>query len=174
MLNTNNLEGKIRNLEVENQKLSDNIGGTFFFLGQNVKKYPESVEYVHSNHFSIANHSFSHPQFPKISFEQQKYELEQTNELIEKITSEPVTLFRPPYGASNGATLDLMKGKNMNMVFWNRDTEDWKTKNSSKILNYVVTSKSSGSIILLHESKEVVDSLPMNNRTFTSPRITNR
>jgi len=48
----------------------------------------------------------------------------------------------------------------MRIFFWNRDTEDWKTKNSSKILNYVVTSKSSGSIILLHESHEVVDTLP--------------
>lgn len=48
----------------------------------------------------------------------------------------------------------------MRIFFWNRDTEDWKTKNSSKILNYVVTSKSSGSIILLHESQEVVDTLP--------------
>jgi peptidoglycan/xylan/chitin deacetylase (PgdA/CDA1 family) len=46
------------------------------------------------------------------------------------------------------------------MVLWNADPKDWKSDNANEILDYVINSKASGSIILLHESPPVIEALP--------------
>ena len=136
------------------------VGGTFFFIGKNVEKHYDSIQYVKSNGYSIGSHSMHHHNFTNLSVEQQEYELLHTNKLIENITQEKITLFRPPYGSKNEITIELMDKTNTKMVLWNADTEDWKSQNANEIVNYVVNSKTSGSIILLHESQAVIEALP--------------
>lgn len=137
-----------------------NVGATFFFIGQNIATYPEHVEYVHTNGFSIGNHSTDHALYPKLIMEDQEQNILTTNQLIEEITLQPVVLFRPPYGSHNQDTQELIEQHQMKMVLWNSDTEDWKASNADKILEYVKNNKTPGAIILLHETEETVQALP--------------
>ncbi len=136
------------------------VGGTFFFIGKNVLKYPNHVQYVHANGYKIGSHSMNHTDLIRLSYEKQELDLLHTNQLIEDVIQEKVTLFRPPYGSNNEDTLQIMNNNQAKMVLWNTDTQDWKSHNADKIMNAVRTSKTSGSIILLHESQAVVDALP--------------
>lgn len=136
------------------------VGSTFFFVGINVKRYPDNVRYVQSNGYSIGSHSMHHVAMSTLSSEKQKDELLQSVKAIEDITNEKVVLFRPPYESFNKQTIDVLHAYNEKMILWNRDSEDWKTRNAAKIVNYVHNTKASGSIILLHESQAVVDALP--------------
>nr|WP_280521268.1 polysaccharide deacetylase family protein [Paenibacillus mangrovi] len=137
------------------------VGGTFFFVGTQVKKFPESVKYVGEHGFSIGNHSMSHANLQKLSLAEQQAEILGNNRLIESITSKPVVLFRPPYGSMNAQTKEIVEYANMKITMWNRDPEDWKfKKNPQKVLSYIEHSKTRGSVILLHESKETVELLP--------------
>ncbi|MBS4174283.1 polysaccharide deacetylase family protein [Bacillus sp. FJAT-49736] len=136
------------------------VGGTFFYIGQNVKKYPESVQYTHKNGFVIGNHSMTHPEFTKLSYEKQERELLETNQLIKQITHEPVRLFRPPYGSIDNNTRKLLNNHHYKMVLWNKDPRDWQNHDPKKIVHYIKSNHPSGSIIILHESEAVVDALP--------------
>ncbi|GBF11509.1 polysaccharide deacetylase family protein [Tepidibacillus sp. HK-1] len=136
------------------------VGGTFFFIGLNAKKYPDYVKYVNSNGYSIGNHSLNHTNFTNLSYEKQEINLIKANQIIEEIIPDTVVLFRPPFGAKNELTIDLINKNHKKMVLWNKDTEDWKDNNPDEILNYIHNSKASGSIILLHESQAVIDALP--------------
>ena len=136
------------------------VGGTFFYIGTNVKQYPEYVEYAKKNGFSIGSHSMSHAKFTKLLIKKQEKEILQSNQLIEKITGESVVLFRPPYGARNNSTVSLAGKNDLDIVLWNIDTVDWKSRNSKKIIQAVKKENASGSIILLHESKATLDALP--------------
>ncbi|GAA0839634.1 hypothetical protein GCM10008915_33590 [Bifidobacterium pullorum subsp. gallinarum] len=136
------------------------VGGTFFFVGTNVKKHPDYVQAIHANGFSIGSHSMTHSQMSSLSYKQQEMELTRVAELIENITHEKLVLFRPPYGAFDGQTEALSRHQGNKMVLWNRDPEDWLTRDEDKILDYVQHIEASGSIILLHESQAVVDALP--------------
>lgn len=136
------------------------VGGTFFFIGQNVKKYPEHIKYAQSNGYSIGSHSLNHIDMPTTSYANQKNELVQSIELLEEITNEEVTLFRPPYGSFNKHIKDLIHENQYKMVLWNNDPEDWKTRDADKIFDDIHNSQVSGSIILFHESQAVVDALP--------------
>jgi len=135
-------------------------GGTFFFIGNNVTRYPKAVQYANAKGYTIGNHSMDHADLTALNHKQQQYELLHTNKLIEQITHKKVSLFRPPYGAKNDQLINLIKKTNSKMVLWNRDTEDWKNRNAKVILKYVQDSEASGSIILLHESQASVEALP--------------
>ncbi|WP_214482862.1 polysaccharide deacetylase family protein [Bacillus sp. SM2101] len=136
------------------------VGGTFFFTGVNVKKYPEYVKYAQSNNYSIGSHSMYHKELTNLSLHNQEHEIIQANLLIEELTNEPVTLFRPPYGSNNESTIELLEKHQHKMVLWNKDPKDWKVQSSNEIINYIRSSNPSGSIILLHESQAVIDALP--------------
>lgn len=136
------------------------VGGTFFYNGVNVKKHKDAVHYAKVNGYSIGNHSMTHPLLTKLDYVNQEKELIEANQIIEEIIGEKVTLFRPPYGATNETTIDIANKHGNKLVFWNIDPEDWKIRNSDEIVNEILTSNPSGSIILLHESQYVVDALP--------------
>lgn len=136
------------------------VGGTFFFLGINAKKLPDHVRYVQSNGYSIGSHSMDHSEMTKLSIEAQKNQLLQSSKIIEDITKEEVVLFRPPYGDVNEQVEDIIYNNEFKIVLWNRDSEDWKTNDSNKIFKYVRDTDVSGSIIIFHESKSVIDALP--------------
>ncbi len=136
------------------------VGGTFFYIGDNVQRYPDCVQYAYSNGYSVGSHSMHHNDFLKLSYKNQEDDLVRTSNLITNITKQDTTLFRPPYGAKNQATIELMQKHQFKMVLWDKDTEDWKNRNTNTIINYVKSHTESGSIILLHETKPSLDALP--------------
>jgi len=137
-----------------------NVGGTFFFTGTNIKKYPDRIKYIKSNGYSIGSHSMTHSDMKTLTYENQEIEIVESIKLLEQITHEKIVLFRPPYGSFTTHVKDLINEHQYKMVLWNNDTKDWKTRDADKIFNYIQNSDVSGSIILLHESQAVIDSLP--------------
>ena len=135
-------------------------GGTFFYIGTRVKEYPEYVEYAKNNGFSIGSHSMSHSSFTRLPIKKQEKEILQSDQLIKQITHEPVILFRPPYGAKNNSTEKLAQKYHLDIVLWDIDTEDWKSRNSKMIIQSVKKENASGSIILFHESQATLKALP--------------
>lgn len=136
------------------------VGGTFFFIGKNVKKYPDYVQYVHDNGYSIGNHSLTHVQMSSISYEEQKSEVSLTSQAISDITNEEVELFRPPYGAFDENTKKILHDNKQKMIVWNNDPKDWEFRNSNHIFNHIQKSTTSGSIIILHENEHTLKALP--------------
>lgn len=135
-------------------------GGTFFLIGSNMGEHSDSVEYIHDNNFSIGTHSVNHINFASSSLATQKGELQQSIEMIEAVTGESVTLFRPPYSQMNEDTKQLSRELGQRIVLWNNDPKDWESRNASNILQQVKSQDVSGSIILLHETEATVEALP--------------
>ena len=145
-----------------------NVGGTFFFVGNNVNKYPEYVTYVQSSGYSIGNHSTSHKELTKISKGEIKEEIDLTESYLKEITGQSIDLFRPPYGSMNNDLLTTISDRNFKTIMWNRDTEDWNSRDTNAIINYVFETESSGSIYLFHELEATVEALPIIIEHFQS------
>ena len=137
-----------------------NVGGTFFFIGNNSNKHPDIVQYVHENGYAIGSHSMKHDNMIKLTYEQQETDLLHTTAILEGIIKEDVNLYRPPYGSFNSFTENLVQAYDKQIVLWDSDTRDWQTRDAQKIIQYVKSIDANGSIILLHESQAVVDALP--------------
>jgi len=130
-----------------------NAKASFFFIGENIKKYPKIAQQVYKEGHLIGNHSFYHKNsfpisFPKII----KKEIKQTQDEIFKITNCPNQFFRPPFGVTNTFVFKALKGFNLKVIGWNirtLDTVDSKDRN--KILDKTIRKLRSGDIILLHD-----------------------
>lgn len=125
-----------------------NVKATFFVLGKNLAGNEEIIKRIVAEGHEVANHSWSHPNFVKLSPEQVKQEIEQTQTVIEGIIGKKPVMARPPYGAVNQSVMDAM---NLPAMYWSIDTLDWQSRNPQAILNVVKANVSPGSIILMHD-----------------------
>ena len=79
------------------------IKATFFVIGENVAEHPEIVARAAQEGHEIANHSWSHPNFGKMSDEGVRSQLQRTDDAIKSATGKRPTLMRPPTGRSRHA-----------------------------------------------------------------------
>lgn len=128
---------------------------TFFVVGAWVDKYPESVKQLHEAGHKIMNHSNTHPNMPSLSDAQKKDELISCNKKIAAITGETPTLFRPPYGDYDNATIEACEALGMYCIQWDVDSLDWKENATAESICKRVTNKAkNGSIVLFHNDAD--------------------
>src|SRR2546430_4197491 len=75
------------------------IKATFFVIGENVAEHPEIVTRAAREGHEIGNHSWSHPNFGKMSDDSVRSQLRRTDDAIRGATGSRPTLMRPPYGS---------------------------------------------------------------------------
>ena len=79
-----------------------NIPAIFFAVGENLEKDPEPAVHALKKGFLTGNHSYSHPAFSKLTFEEAVEEIRKTEELLDRVYSAAGTerirkFFRFPY-----------------------------------------------------------------------------
>jgi peptidoglycan/xylan/chitin deacetylase (PgdA/CDA1 family) len=136
------------------------VAGTFLFVGRNVGHYPEEAAYVAEHGMAVGNHSWDHSKLTKLGIDAISANIEQANQAIATITALPVSVFRPPYGATNDDVEIATEELGMKMLMWNRDPEDWKADTSDDIVRYFKQLSASGGIYVMHEKKATLDALP--------------
>ena len=83
------------------------IKALMFAVGTHVEKYPENVIYALGRGMIVGNHSYSHPNFAEISFEEGIKEIKKTDALLDDIYKQAgverkYKPFRFPYGSKGG------------------------------------------------------------------------
>ena len=155
-----------------------NIKATFFVLGTQVEKMPETLKRVYKEGHYIANHGYSH-QYSQIytSPESVLEEYNKCNEIVAKTIGVPEYnshLFRFPGGSVGGKyseikteAITLLEQNNVLHVDWNALTGDSEKVNPSEeylMNNLQKTTKDKNSIvILMHDAQAkrvTVDYLP--------------
>ncbi len=132
-----------------------NAKATFFVVGAWVDKYPESVKALSDAGHQVMNHSNTHPYMTKIDTSQKLDEIKSCNKKIYDITGVTPTLFRPPYGDYDNATIEAVESLGMYTIQWDVDSLDWKDSATSDSICKRVTSKvKNGSIVLFHNDAD--------------------
>lgn len=121
---------------------------TFFVLGNRVERYPELVDKIVQEGHEVGNHSWSHPDFTKLSQEKVKNELDHTAAQVEQAAGVSPIAVRPPYGATNDAVNEVIGQK---PLLWTIDTLDWKSHDPKAICSIVKKEAKNGSIVLMHD-----------------------
>ena len=134
------------------------IKATFFVLGKNVAGNEEILKRMKSDGHVIGNHSWSHPVLSKLSLDEAKKQITDTEAALTKVLGSSSKLMRPPYGA---ITDDIRNSLDLSFIMWNVDSLDWKSKNEASILTEIQREVKNGSIILMHDiHAETVHALP--------------
>ena len=130
-----------------------NIHATFFVVGKNAENNQDILKQIYSEGHEIGNHTYSHPDFRKIKSDQVIIEIEQTQNIIEKITGLKPRLFRPPGGYLSNPIMDVVTSQNYTTVLWSwrQDTADWKCPPVQNVVDVVLNNIRDGDIILFHD-----------------------
>ena len=126
------------------------IQATFFVVGQNVRDYPEVVERMHKEGHQIGIHHDRHTSSWLLTPSQLSYEIKGTHRAIKTVTGDSPTLYRPPWGFLNAATLFVTKS--YQIILWSHVFHDWKIGScKSGLLEGLRNTPADGSIVLLHD-----------------------
>ena len=124
---------------------------TFFLIGSKVSSQANVVRSIQARGHQLGNHSWSHPELPKLPVDQIAGEVDRTNEAIKQVTGVTPAILRPPYGAVNGVVLEQLRLRGMSSILWSVDTRDWADRNSDIVCSRAVAGARPGAIILMHD-----------------------
>ena len=123
---------------------------TFFIVGEWAEKYPESVRLIANQGHEIANHSYSHNHYKKMSKEEILNDIKKCDDLLYEITDIKPILFRAAYGEYNDDVVTACDETGRYYIQWSVDSIDYGDASENDIYQRVVSKTEAGSIILMH------------------------
>lgn len=122
------------------------VKATFFMVGDNVRKHPETYRMVAGRGHCIGNHTFNHIQGIRTLTGNYLANVEKAAEWI------PGNLFRPPHGHMRFRQVFKLK-KKYRIIMWDVVTRDYNSRlTPEKVLSHVKRYARNGSIIVFHDS----------------------
>ena len=132
------------------------VRATFFLIGKNVSSYPKIAQRMAQEGHSIGSHTYSHKSLIPLSAKNTYREIKNAEAAIEEATGIRPTLFRPLRGVYSGYARELLKEERYTLVLWDLSAVDWAELAPKRIVANVVNKVKPGSIILLHDSGDLI------------------
>ncbi|HCN49026.1 MAG TPA: polysaccharide deacetylase family protein [Chryseobacterium sp.] len=159
------------------------VKATFFCIGKQIEKYPETFQRIIAEGHTIGNHTLSHSNSTGfLSASKMRAEIENCDKVMKTMGNIETDLYRPPFGVTNPNIAKAIRQTNKISIGWNVRSLDTITDNEKKIYQRITKNLKKGSIILLHDTSEktyrvLVDLLVFledkKYSTFTVDSITN-
>ncbi|MCX4744961.1 polysaccharide deacetylase family protein [Kitasatospora sp. NBC_01287] len=127
------------------------VTATFFMIGMNVKRYPDTVRQVVEAGHQVGNHTWSHPDLGTLSRAGVRREIERTSDIIATTCGERPALFRAPGGHFTRNSYAVCADLGLRSICWNVDPEDWSNPGAAAITSRVLSTTRTSSIVLNHD-----------------------
>ncbi len=142
------------------------IKATFFCVGDNLKKHPETAKQLLTEGHQIGNHTMHHIKGWKHKNIDYLKDIEDCDTEIRKIHEQmndekaQPRLFRPPYGQIKPSQIKLLREKGYEIIQWSNLSCDYdKHLNCEKSLSALVKNAKPGSIVVFHDSEKAENQL---------------
>lgn len=128
----------------------------FFVMGQFLEDpaAQDIIKEIYDMGFEIGNHSYSHPVMTDLTYDEQKEEIEKTNELVKEATGEYPRFFRAPHGMYDENTEAILSENNIVNMNWTYGY-DWEEQymNGPALADIMVNTEflGSGANLLMHD-----------------------
>ncbi len=127
-----------------------NCKASFFVLGKWAKDNPDAMKKIVSEGHEIGNHSYNHTYYTTLSEEEMLLDIEKCNQEIKKACGVTPTLFRAPSGDYNNDVVSASEKAGMKYIQWSVDSLDWRGLDANQMLERILPTTKSGSILLFH------------------------
>lgn len=134
---------------------------TFFVSGRWAENNADMVRRMYLSGHEIQSHGYKHKLSTNISQEEEKQEIQKTEDAIYQILGEKTTVYAPPSGDYDGETVNLCREMGYKLSLWSADTIDWREGSTADvILQRILKKPMEGAIVLMHPKPESVKALP--------------
>ena len=124
---------------------------TFFVLISRVERYRHLLEEVIAAGHEIGLHGVDHRRLPDFPAHEVAARTGEARDRLQEIIGQPVTWFRPPYGAQSLETWHAVVSTGLTPVLWSHSLRDWQTVPDETRHDIAVDSARPGSIMLAHD-----------------------
>lgn len=138
---------------------ASNIKVAFFVTGKWAENNTELLKLIADSGHIIGNHGHSHRDHSKLDYEQNRIEIEKTQDIIKGITGKTPEYFAPPSGAYNANTIKASEDLGCKVILWSIDTIDWKRDGVQNIIARVDKKAHGGGIVLMHPTDQTLEAL---------------
>jgi peptidoglycan/xylan/chitin deacetylase (PgdA/CDA1 family) len=126
---------------------------TFFCVGDNVKKYPETYAAIIDKGHRTGNHSLNHLNGWKTTNQEYYNNIEQCRKFVDS------NLFRPPYGRIKPAQIEVLIHQ-YQIVMWSILSFDFdKNISPNQCFQNTIAHTKAGSIVVFHDSEKAKENL---------------
>lgn len=126
-----------------------NASGTFFCIGDNIRKHPETFKKIVDRGHRTGNHTFHHLNGWSCTGDEYRMDVLKCEEVL-GIKAE-TRLFRPPYGKLHFSYKNYIPG--MKVIMWDLLTYDYDASLNPKMaLEKICSLTRPGSIVVFHDS----------------------
>ena len=126
--------------------------GTFFMVGDNIRKYPHILDLVYKNGHGEGNHTMHHVKGWDMSAEEYVEDIRRFTDYVADDFG--YGLFRPPFGQINFRAMNKIC-EHYEVIMWDILTKDYlKTLNISRAQKRIRKATRPGSIIVFHDSEK--------------------
>lgn len=134
------------------------VKATFFWVGENLLKYPHLAQEVVRRGHKIGNHTYNHLSGWSVSSDEYKTNIQKTDAIIRETVPlycerNTERLFRPPYGKMRRDVYKWLQTNGYTIVLWDLVTHDYNRRYPPQEIERIsMRYVRDGSIILMHDS----------------------
>jgi peptidoglycan/xylan/chitin deacetylase (PgdA/CDA1 family) len=139
-----------------------NVPATFFIVSRRIvgklgEKSREVLARQVKAGFTIASHSYSHPNLRGSNAAKLSLEIDDAIRILAKESGKQIALFRAPFGALDNTSRGWLKKRGLTEAFWSVDTLDWQATDVQKLRKKTINMilKQEGGVVLLHDIKPI-------------------
>lgn len=149
-----------------------NAKATFFCVGENIIKYPNTYQQIIDNGHAVGNHTHNHLNGWKTPTSKYLKNIKESDKYMNENSSfkiQNTKLFRPPYGKIKFSQIKELKNNGFKIIMWDVLSGDFdKNISNEKVLNNILKSTVNGSIIVMHDHQKSITKLQ-----YCLPKILN-
>lgn len=129
------------------------VRAAFFVNIPRSAKYKSAIREIVNRGHLVANHGMTHKKLRSVPAEVLHEQIVASKQMLEEITGKEVRYFRPPYGAFDLTTYDVIRKSGQRLVMWTLLTGDYmgdlklSTSNVKKYLG-------KNSIVVMHDNSK--------------------
>jgi peptidoglycan/xylan/chitin deacetylase (PgdA/CDA1 family) len=128
----------------------EKVKATFFVVGTMAQHYPYLIRREIADGMAVGDHTWTHPHLAGRDHGFVDGQLRHTRDVLKGLGAD-VSVFRPPYGSYNAATVQIASALKMRTVIWSIDPTDYRKPSPDVIVQRVMSQLKPGSIILMHD-----------------------
>ena len=139
------------------------VRATFFVTGQFADRYPDIMRVIAMDGHELANHSYTHSDFRKLSEGQMRSEIRLATASIESTSGVRIApLWRAPFGSRTARILEIVEEEGLRPIYWTLDSGDWlPNATTDRVLSTVLGRTVSGSIVVHHvQPRATAEAMP--------------
>lgn len=123
---------------------------TFFVLTTQVLAHPGWLQRIRAGGHTIGLHAHEHRRHTTLTPDEIRRDTDTALEILAQDDVTPTT-WRLPWGVAAPATATIARERDLELVHWTADSEDWRGDDASTLLDRVLPRLRAGAIVLAHD-----------------------